>query len=219
MSEAKATTVKRYTSDRIAVTFDGTRCIHAAECVRGLPAVFDTQKRPWIDPAQADADAIAAVVLRCPSGALHFERKDGGPAEAAPATNQVQVRADGPLYVRGDVRLVTADGELVLKETRMALCRCGQSQNKPFCDNSHRAAAFSDSGMVTTEDTAVVETAGEIVITLRGNGPLKLQGPFALVSGDGSSRTQASTAALCRCGASANKPFCDASHKRVGFLA
>ena len=50
---------KRYTSDAIDVTFDTQRCIHAAECVRGLPAVFDTSQRPWIQPANAGADANA----------------------------------------------------------------------------------------------------------------------------------------------------------------
>ena len=96
MSDGQASTLKRYTSEAVDVTFDGARCIHAAECVRGLPAVFDTQKRPWIDPTQAGADAIVEVVLRCPSGALHFERKDGGAAEGSlppldPLRHQVAV--------------------------------------------------------------------------------------------------------------------------------
>jgi CDGSH-type Zn-finger protein/uncharacterized Fe-S cluster protein YjdI len=218
MSDGQGSTVKRYTSEAVDVTFDGARCIHAAECVRGLPAVFDTQKWPWIDPTQAGADAIVEVVLRCPSGALHFERKDGGTAEAAPAQNRVLLRSNGPLYVRGDVRLNTAEGQLLLHDTRMALCRCGQSKHKPFCDNAHLAVQFSDPGAVAPSDVTIVEAGGELVITLRVDGPLKLQGPFTLVSGDGASEHHASDAALCRCGASANKPFCDASHKRIGFV-
>ena len=73
--------VKTYWSDDIVVAYDAGRCIHAAECVRGLPGVFDTGKQPWIQPANAAADAVAEVVMRCPTGALHFERKDGGAAE------------------------------------------------------------------------------------------------------------------------------------------
>ena len=54
--------IHRYTSADIDVTYDAKRCIHAAECVRGLPAVFDTQKRPWVQPDNANADAVAEVV-------------------------------------------------------------------------------------------------------------------------------------------------------------
>ena len=77
-----ANKIRRYTSADIDVTYDVKRCIHAAECVRGLPAVFDTKKRPWVQPDKANADTVAEVILRCPSGALHYERKDGGAAES-----------------------------------------------------------------------------------------------------------------------------------------
>ena len=75
--------VKRYWSDDIDVTYEARRCIHVAECLRGAPTVFDTSARPWVQPANERADTVAAVVMRCPSGALHFERKDGGSAEEA----------------------------------------------------------------------------------------------------------------------------------------
>ena len=81
--------IKSYWSDDLVVTYDAARCIHAAECVRGLPGVFDTGKRPWIQPGNAAADAVAEVVMRCPTGALHFERKDGGGTEQAPEQNTI----------------------------------------------------------------------------------------------------------------------------------
>jgi CDGSH-type Zn-finger protein/uncharacterized Fe-S cluster protein YjdI len=210
--------VKRYTSEGIDVTFDTQRCIHAAECVRGLPGVFDTQRRPWVQPANAAADVIAEVVLRCPSGALHFERKDGGAEESPAAQNIVHVRAAGPLHVRGSVRLVTQEGELVLLDTRLAQCRCGQSQNKPFCDNSHREAGFADPGHVTPNEVKLETTAGELVVKLRQNGSLKVDGPFTLVGADGAAHRGTETA-LCRCGGSGNKPFCDGTHRRIDFQA
>ena len=74
---------KRYWSDDIEVTYEARRCIHVAECLRGAPKVFDTSRRPWIEPANEPADTVAAVVMHCPSGALHFVRKDGGPVERA----------------------------------------------------------------------------------------------------------------------------------------
>ena len=210
---------KRYTSDAIDVTFDTQRCIHAAECVRGLPAVFDTSQRPWIQPANAGADAIVATVEHCPSGALHYERKDGGAVEIPDQRNVVTVRADGPLHVRGDVTITTAGGEITATDMRMALCRCGQSQNKPFCDNSHKAAGFSDAGDVKPRQAEDFVPGGALTITANANGSLQCEGSVEVVSADGASTFAASKTWLCRCGGSANKPFCDGTHKRNGFQA
>jgi uncharacterized Fe-S cluster protein YjdI/CDGSH-type Zn-finger protein len=141
-------TVRHYASDAIDVTYEARRCVHAAECLRGLPAVFDTARRPWILPTGASADATAAVIARCPSGALHYTRRDGGEAEAPAESTTIVPTPGGPLYVRGRVHLRSADGRVLVEESRLALCRCGQSRNKPFCDNSHRAAGFDDPGAV-----------------------------------------------------------------------
>ncbi len=67
--------LRRYARAGGAVTFEATLCQHAAECVRGLPTVFDTAKRPWIQPENAPLDEVEAVVRRCPSLALKFERR------------------------------------------------------------------------------------------------------------------------------------------------
>jgi uncharacterized Fe-S cluster protein YjdI len=77
IKRGRARARKAYRSEKITVSFDLQRCIHARECVRGLPEVFDTEKRPWIQPDKAEPDAITTVVLRCPSGALRLEREDG----------------------------------------------------------------------------------------------------------------------------------------------
>ena len=61
------TTRKRYTGDSLDVSFDPVRCRHAAECLRGLPAVFDTQRRPWILPDGAEPGDVVRVVARCPT--------------------------------------------------------------------------------------------------------------------------------------------------------
>ena len=65
---------KTYQGRSIAVSFEAKRCRHAAECVRGLPEVFDIERRPWIQPDNAAADRTAEVVRRCPSGALEYHR-------------------------------------------------------------------------------------------------------------------------------------------------
>jgi uncharacterized Fe-S cluster protein YjdI len=121
--------VKHYEGKDIEVTYDTARCLHAAECVRGLPAVFDTAKRPWIAPDAADAEALAAVIRRCPTGALHYTLRDGEP-EPASAPTRIRLAKDGPLLLEGDLEL---DGK---RETRAAICRCGQSANEPYCDHS-----------------------------------------------------------------------------------
>jgi uncharacterized Fe-S cluster protein YjdI len=124
---------KRYLGDGVTVTFDPARCLHAARCVHGLPDVFDTSRRPWIQPEGAPADAIADVVRRCPSGALHYELADG-PPEAPSVPTRISARPGEPLWLRGDLRIDAGDG--LIAETRAALCTCGASANAPFCDSS-----------------------------------------------------------------------------------
>lgn len=66
--------LQTYEAPGITVTFDPNVCIHAAECVRGLPSVFDVRQTRWIQLEHASADAVAAQVDRCPSGALRYTR-------------------------------------------------------------------------------------------------------------------------------------------------
>jgi uncharacterized Fe-S cluster protein YjdI/CDGSH-type Zn-finger protein len=131
-----------YANDAIEVHWEPKLCIHTRNCVRELGEVFDPSKRPWIDPDAADPDAIAATVVTCPTGALHFRRLDGGAQEEQQPEPTVEPRPNGPLFVRGRVRIVDADGRLIREDTRVALCRCGGSENKPFCDGTHNRIGF-----------------------------------------------------------------------------
>ena len=208
--------IHQYRGQSVLVTYDAKRCIHAAECVHGLPSVFDPQARPWVDPDGAAADEVLTVVTRCPTGALQVERLDGGAAETVPEANTITVAADGPLYVRGDVEVIDSDGAAVVRDTRVALCRCGASKNKPYCDGSHAEAAFRDSGAIPDPRLKDTDTAaGGLKISLAKNGPLILDGPVTITGGE--DRCAGARGALCRCGASDNKPFCDGSHARIGF--
>ncbi len=121
--------MKRYEGEHIEVTYDPARCLHAAECVRGMPAVFNTAKRPWIAPDGADAEALAAVIRRCPTGALHYTLREGEPERASVPT-RIRLPEGGPLLLEGDLEV---DGT---RETRAAICRCGKSSNQPYCDRS-----------------------------------------------------------------------------------
>ena len=208
--------LREYSSEDISVTWSRARCIHFAACVHNLPDVFDTEQKPWVQPSRADADEVAKVVTQCPTGALHFERKDGGAAEAIAADNTVRVAPDGPLYVRGDVRLLAPHGEVVLRDTRVALCRCGASQHGPLCDGSHKEAGFRDRGELGNVQLGGAEGKGGLEVSPAPNGPLMLHGPFELIGSD-DEREKGTRTALCRCGASGNKPFCDGTHRGIGF--
>jgi CDGSH-type Zn-finger protein len=103
--------------------------------------------------------------------------------------------------------------------TRATLCRCGLSSRKPFCDNSHIKGGFVASGEPAARESAlgIPELTGPVVVEPLTNGPLKITGALEVTSGTGRSVARVKSAFFCRCGQSANKPFCDGSHKRVGF--
>ncbi|MDJ0462692.1 (4Fe-4S)-binding protein [Streptomyces sp. H27-C3] len=124
---------KRYTGRLVDVTFEPGRCLHAAECIRGLPYVFDLERRPWIQPDGGPADLVAEVVRRCPTGALQY-RFPEGPAETAEHPAVVGRNPAGQLLLRGELVVDTAQG--ARHETRVMLCGCGASGNQPYCDHA-----------------------------------------------------------------------------------
>lgn len=138
---------KVYRGPDIEVSFDLDICIHVGECLRGDRRVFDLKRRPWVLPGMSDADAVADVVERCPSGALLYRRMDGGPQEEHQGPSTVTPMRNGPLLVVGKIEVRRDDGTT---ETlpRATLCRCGLSNHKPFCDNQHLAAGFRAPGTV-----------------------------------------------------------------------
>ncbi len=141
---------RSYRGEQVEVSFDADLCIHATECVRGLPVVFDRSRRPWILPDNGSADEIAGVVRRCPSGSLQYRRLDGGADEPRSPVTTVTPVENGPLALRGELLVRHEDGTLE-SLPRVALCRCGQSKNKPFCDNSHLTAGFQAPGVSATD--------------------------------------------------------------------
>jgi len=174
-----------FRSAGLRITWSRRWCIHAGVCVMS-PAVFEPGRRPWIDATGARADSIARVVARCPTGALHCEPLEGGPAEATPAANVIRVARHGPLYLHGDIEILDESGEVRLTDTRVALCRCGGSANNPLCDGSHLTRGFRDDGAVSTGTG--VKNAGAVGRALRvcmePDGPLGLGGAFAVESAD-----------------------------------
>jgi len=211
-------TRRNYRGRAIDVSYDVRRCIHAAECVRGLPSTFNRQHVPWIEPNRSPPADVANVVMRCPSGALRFERKDAGLPEPIAARNTITLVKNGPLYVRGEVKIVSAQGEILHRDTRISLCRCGASNNKPFCDNSHIASGFK-SGQPTAGHRVEMGMGGTLQITPTENGPYQMLGNIELIDAAEGIVFRGKMIRLCRCGASGEMPFCDNSHLHNGFEA
>lgn len=208
--------VYSFECDDIIVHWDAIRCIHVEACIRALPEVFNRDRRPWVDPSLSSSDSIAAACEGCPTGALHYTRKDRDAAEKAGDRNEITVTEDGPLFVRGRIRVKDDRGETVLEDTRAALCRCGQSKNKPLCDGSHGEGSFSAPGELTPaaldrRDGDAPEP-GVLTIQVSDPGPLMIRGSVQIQGENHDACCHVRVGALCCCGKSKNKPFCDGSH-------
>lgn len=193
--------------------FDGKKCIHSRQCVLGRPDVFvPNVEGEWIHPDNATLAEIAALALACPSGAITYEPLGGEKGESAPLVNLVRVRENGPLALHGELSI---DGAPVYRAT---LCRCGQSANKPYCDGAHASSGFIASGEPLTKDsTPLSKRNGSLKVIAAKDGPLLLEGSAELCTGTGRTINRTEKTALCRCGQSANKPYCDGSHIKAGF--
>jgi CDGSH-type Zn-finger protein len=132
-----------YAGEGITLHDNRGLCAHVGHCTDGLPAVFRLGQEPWIDPVGAPVDDIVATIRRCPSGALSaslsgIEHRDrAGPPALVVSTN-------GPYLVTGGPRLLDTERGAGASLEHYALCRCGGSKNKPFCDGTHWYIGFDD---------------------------------------------------------------------------
>lgn len=139
--------IKHYTNGEVTITWKPDTCIHSRICWTQLRAVFDPTQRPWIKMEGADTQAIIDQVRKCPSGALSYawnNEKGDEPAVQAEAAEIMNIRItpNGPIIVNTDCRITHRDGSVEIKKGSTALCRCGASQNKPYCDGSHNKSGF-----------------------------------------------------------------------------
>lgn len=136
---------KHYTNGEVTVVWKPGLCIHSKKCWTGLPAVFDPRVKPWVKIDGAGTDVIIAQVDACPSAALsYFRNEDPTATGTVQAATRVEVTKNGPLLVHGNIILKDKHGNESERAKVTALCRCGQSANKPFCDGTHNTCGFKD---------------------------------------------------------------------------
>lgn len=127
----------------LIVTFDPSVCMSFGDCLRANPAVFDRSRPEWIDLSAAPPDAIAEIVARCPSGALHAVRPNRAAERPLPfAGVSVDATPNGPIVIKGKVTLELPTGQTEQRTGAFSLCRCGQTRSTPFCDGSHLRVGF-----------------------------------------------------------------------------
>ena len=201
---------------KVVIHFDGSRCIHSRNCVLNHPDVFvPNVEGEWIHPDAVAPDEVAMLARLCPSGAITYERIDGGPQESAPLVNLAHLRENGPLAFHAPLNIAGKEDGF-----RATLCRCGLSKNKPYCDSSHVAGGFVASGEREPKASEPLATRdGPLHVEPQKNGPLKVIGNLEIVTGTGHTIDRVTETWLCRCGHSKNKPYCDGSHRKVGFEA
>ncbi len=140
-------TLKEYSNKDITIVWKQEKCIHSANCVRGLPGVFNPHERPWIKVKNADTPHLKETIEKCPSGALTWknlatENFDKDVDQAVGEGVKLNVFADGPILVKGNFEITDSEGNVLEKQDNVALCRCGASANKPFCDGAHKKIGF-----------------------------------------------------------------------------
>lgn len=135
---------KEYTNGEVTITWEPHKCIHSKKCITGLPSVFDFEKRPWINAEGSSTEDIVKQIDTCPSGALGYFFKEKEEKSTAAVTKEqlVEVIPNGPLMVYGNLQIKLPNGDTRNESKVSAFCRCGSSQNKPFCDGTHKKINF-----------------------------------------------------------------------------
>lgn len=140
------------------------------------------------------------------------------------------MKPDGPYHCTGELHLRAADGTAIAEVDETWLCACGASNDKPYCDCSHVRTEFATTASRRTAATST-DAFGDpaapvddpthcaLNIRTRKDGPLKVTGPVEVLAPDGALLLRGEEAALCRCGHSTTKPFCDGTHRTIGFTA
>jgi uncharacterized Fe-S cluster protein YjdI len=128
---------REYSNGVVTIVWKPELCIHSGICAKGLPDVFRPKVRPWIRVEKGSTDELINQVKRCPSGALSYVLNEAKEEKVEVVQTKVEVLENGPLLVYGTLKIVGKDGTEDVKNKTTAFCRCGASDNKPYCDGTH----------------------------------------------------------------------------------
>ena len=196
-------------AEQVTLRFEGRRCVHARHCVLSAPEVFLANVQgPWLHPEATTVEALARVAHSFPSGAITYVRRDGGPDEETPRSTSCGCGRTAARVPRRPPESTASP-----RGPGPPSCRCGRSQSKPFCDGSQRRGsrpAASRHRRIRRAGGAGRRAHGPAA----GQRPLDVRGNLEVCSGTGRSVRRTTGVRLCRCGGSANKPFCDGTHTR-----
>ena len=134
--------IKKYSNSDITVTWKPNTCIHATHCWKQLIQVFNPKNRPWINMEGATTDRIKKQIEACPSGALSYNSISEENTTESELETKVETLKDGPLLVHGSLQVSHTGGLVENKSKVTAFCRCGASNNKPYCDGAHKESGF-----------------------------------------------------------------------------
>ncbi|PZX55797.1 (4Fe-4S)-binding protein [Algoriphagus chordae] len=135
---------KEYSNGEVTITWEPHKCIHSKNCIAGLATVFNFESRPWVNADGASTEAIVKQIDKCPSAALGYyfaEQKEKSTGDVM-AEQLVEAIPNGPLMVYGNLKVKLPNGHITNQSKVSAFCRCGASQNKPFCDGTHKKINF-----------------------------------------------------------------------------
>jgi len=197
--------LQEYPGREITVYFNRSICSGAANCVQGLPSVFKSgDGSHWIYPDNGTVEEIVDRVHACPSGALAYSL--GEEVIVGEATEEkITIVKDGPYNVEAVV-LTDNPNSTNCSHSKYALCRCGFSRNKPFCDYAHAENSWKEGdGAPATAEAAPAQAPGD--------GPVIADNKPAMVN-----LTKGEEKYFCTCGRSAGQPFCDGSHAGTTFV-
>ena len=144
--------VKEYSNGEVTVFWRAELCIHSANCMIGMPEVFNPKKKPWINIHASDSKEIMHIIDTCPSRALTYLKSTKFVTSKPRATPKkkakfarVQILKNGPALITGNFIIRDSKKKKIKIDNEVAaLCRCGSSKKKPFCDGSHLSVGFKD---------------------------------------------------------------------------
>lgn len=134
----------KYTNNEVTIIWKPKVCIHSKICWTELREVFDPFVRPWVKMEGSTTEKIIEQVRKCPSGALSYEMNNETAAIQVEEAKMlsVEISLNGPILIKTECTIKHSDGSEETKNGTTALCRCGASENKPYCDGTHRKIDF-----------------------------------------------------------------------------